>query len=288
MTILSKLDLDRIYQAFSQDNPCGEDLRYGPIYDLIPELGRCDVVGLSMGIWDRDIKKSDWRGVVSTCQDVLTERSKDLQVVAWLCEALIHLHGINGAVLGWRVMTDLASMFWETIYPRLDDDVELRIKPFLWLIQCTDRWLVEYCQTPEKDYEINQVQLLREIISSLQALLDQRLGEFSPSLFSLSERIDYLLKRFGPAVANTALVPDEETLPMVQQLSSSTAEITSREQAYVAIRKVAEYLRREEPHSPVPMILDAVAGWRDYQFNDLLARMPQERANLYELLKFFQ
>lgn len=300
MTTLLGLDLERICQSISQDSPCGEDLRYGSTYDLIPELARCDTVGLSMGVWDREVKKSDWVGVVSVCQDVLTARSKDLQVAAWLCEALIHLHGINGAALGWRVVADLASLFWEAIHPKLEDDVELRIKPILWLIQCTDRWLTGYCQAPEKGGgesvaiplanadEGKQMLLLREHISRLQELLDQRLGDASPSLYSLCERIDYRLKRLAPVVADVALSLDAETLVAAQASSFDAADIASREQAYGAIRKVAEYLRKEEPHSPVPMILEAIAGWRDYQFNDLLARMPQERASLYELLKFFQ
>lgn len=300
MTTIQGLDLNRIYHAISPDKPCGEDLRYDPVFDRIPELARSDVPGLAMGVWDRDIKKSDWVAVVSTCQDVLSARSKDLQIAAWLCEALIQLHGINGAALGWQVMAELSSLFWENIHPKLEDDVELRIKPFLWLIQYTDRWLAGYCLTPEKAGgvlaiappanagERQQMTLMREHIARLQALLDQHLADHSPSLFPLCERIDHYLKRRGPAAAESALSLDGQGQPVMQALPLDATTIASREQAYLAIRKVAEYLRKEEPHSPVPMILDAVAGWRDYQFNDLLARMPQERASLYELLKFFQ
>jgi len=113
--------------------PSGEDLRYTPVYDQIKEAKRADDQ-LEKGEWLTDLKTSDWRLVIKLCSEALIHESKDLQVAAWLTEALIHDQGFSGMAFGLRLLSELVTGFWETLYPQIEaDDLEFRAGPFTYL-----------------------------------------------------------------------------------------------------------------------------------------------------------
>src|SRR5205807_442972 len=60
--------------------------------------------------------------------------TKDLQLAAWLTEALLNLEGFAGLRQGLTLCTGLVGSFWETLYPPIEDgDLELRAAPLEWL-----------------------------------------------------------------------------------------------------------------------------------------------------------
>src|SRR5260370_13700442 len=128
------IEVQRLLRPVSSENPAGESLRYSQVYDSIKTARREDDADLPQGIWQAKLKKADWQEVKSICLDTLENRSKDLQIGAWLLEACIHLDGFAGVVDGFRVLTALCENFWKTLYPPLDpDDPEYRYGPISWL-----------------------------------------------------------------------------------------------------------------------------------------------------------
>ena len=60
----------------------------------------------------------------------LTETTKDLEVAAWLTEALVRSHGLAGLTAGAQVMAGLAEHYWDGLFPLPDDDgMETRVAP---------------------------------------------------------------------------------------------------------------------------------------------------------------
>jgi type VI secretion system protein ImpA len=115
------------------ENPSGEDLRYAPIYDQIKE-GRREEDDSAQGEWVRDVKKADFPLVIKLATEVLATKSKDLQIAAWLTEALVRVEGFAGLKQGVQLLQDLTATFWETVYPQLEDgDAELRASPLQWI-----------------------------------------------------------------------------------------------------------------------------------------------------------
>jgi type VI secretion system protein ImpA len=93
---------------------------------VIREARRADD-GLERGAWQRDVKSSDWPRVESLAADALGTKTKDLQVCAWLVEALIRLYGFAGLRDGLRSMRGLMENFWDTLYPEIEEgDLEAR------------------------------------------------------------------------------------------------------------------------------------------------------------------
>lgn len=116
----------------SDKAPAGELLRYEGTYDRIMEARREDDPHLDQGVWKRELKRADWNVVSQLCLEALQEKTKDLQIAAWLLEAWIHLRGFPGVRAGCEVLVELSREFWDSMYPSLDDP-EYRLGPIHWI-----------------------------------------------------------------------------------------------------------------------------------------------------------
>jgi type VI secretion system protein ImpA len=115
-------------QPIAGENPSGADLRYDVRLDAIKEARREE------NLPGAERKLADWGAVVSTTSQLLAKETKDLQLAAWLTEALMRKQGFGGLATGLVVLTGLVEQFWETVYPELEDgDAELRASPLEWV-----------------------------------------------------------------------------------------------------------------------------------------------------------
>jgi type VI secretion system protein ImpA len=114
------ISLDVLLAPFPGENPAGENLLYAGLYDQIREARRSDD-NLAKGDWEHSIKAANWRDVAKLAIDALSSKTKDLQVVAWLAEALIKLHGFAGMRDSLKLMHGMVMTFWDHVYPEMDD-----------------------------------------------------------------------------------------------------------------------------------------------------------------------
>ncbi len=121
------------------DNPSGENLRYAPVFDQIKEARREDD-DVPQGDWQVAVKKADWVLAIKLASGALATKSKDLQIAAWLTEALLRREGFAGLQAGLDLLRGLIENFWDTLYPELEDgDAELRAAPLDWVGSRLDR-----------------------------------------------------------------------------------------------------------------------------------------------------
>jgi type VI secretion system protein ImpA len=124
---------DDLLNPIPGPNPSGESLRYAPVFDQIKEARR-EEEEISQGEWQTAIKKADWPLVIKLCGEAIAKKSKDLQVAAWLVEALVRRDGFAGLNEGLTLIQGLLEKFWDTLYPELEDgDAELRAAPLEWI-----------------------------------------------------------------------------------------------------------------------------------------------------------
>ncbi|HKE29536.1 MAG TPA: type VI secretion system protein TssA [Bryobacteraceae bacterium] len=115
------------------DNPAGENLRYAPIFDKIKEARRQDD-DAPQGEWTRERKVADYPLTIKLISETLATKSKDLQLVAWLTEAMLIREGIPGLKECLDLSHGLVENFWDGIYPELEDgDAEFRAAPLQWI-----------------------------------------------------------------------------------------------------------------------------------------------------------
>lgn len=115
------IDIDALLADIPGGDPAGEDIRYGAEHDLIKEARREDA-DLPQGVWKSDRKRADWAEVIRLSRGVLTARSKDVQVAAWLCEALLGRHGLPGMEAGLVLLARLVEVYGEDLHPRAEDE----------------------------------------------------------------------------------------------------------------------------------------------------------------------
>jgi len=127
------VDLDVLLSPISGDSPSGESMRYSGIYDEIKEARRADE-DLNQGEWKTDLKVADFAKVVGLAVPALSTKTKDIQIGAWLTEALIKQHGFLGLRDGLKLLAGFQDAFWETLYPEIEDgDQEARANAITWL-----------------------------------------------------------------------------------------------------------------------------------------------------------
>jgi len=111
----------------------GASLRYEPVYDQVKEARR-EEDDLPRQDWQPPRKTADWPLVIKLTTDALSKRTKDLQLAAWLTEALLRQHGIAGLRDGLSVIDRMLQDFWDGVYPAIDGtDFGLRAAPVEWV-----------------------------------------------------------------------------------------------------------------------------------------------------------
>ncbi|SIO61712.1 type VI secretion system protein ImpA [Singulisphaera sp. GP187] len=133
MATTSVLNVEECLSPIPGDNPSGRNLAYEAVYDELREARRSEDDTLQ-GDWQRKAKVADWERVIELGMEILQGQSKDLQVAAWITEALGRRHAFGGLRDGFLLMLGIQEQFWETYYPEIDDgDLESRSGPFIFL-----------------------------------------------------------------------------------------------------------------------------------------------------------
>jgi len=130
---LTKDQWKLMLSPLSEDAPTGEYLVYEGTYDQIREARRQDDPSLPQGDWKIALKKANWDEVLDLGVDTLTTRSKDIQIAAWLTEALLRLHGYVGLKAGLQLLIYFCENYWEKLYPPIEEDMELRLSSMVWI-----------------------------------------------------------------------------------------------------------------------------------------------------------
>ena len=127
------IDIESIMTPIPGENPAGEDLRYTEVYDSIKEARRADD-DFDLGDWSHEIKTSDWNEVIRLSVEALTQKTKDLQIAAWLTEALTKEQGFEGLSVGLKIIASFLETFWDHLYPEIDEgDLDYRVGPLEFL-----------------------------------------------------------------------------------------------------------------------------------------------------------
>jgi type VI secretion system protein ImpA len=133
-TSLSPCDWQALLEPIPGGDPCGESLRYEGTFDRVRHARQGDDESLAQGVWETTPKKPDWSETAALCTGALANRSKDLQLAAWLLEAWIHLHGFAGAAAGLALIRDLCQRFGDHLHPKSEGgDPEIRYAAISWV-----------------------------------------------------------------------------------------------------------------------------------------------------------
>lgn len=148
--------LASLLEPLSAESPCGPSLRYDPDLDRLRDARREDDASLPSGVWQAEIKRSDWAAVETLASQLLLTRSKDLMVAAWLGEAWLHRKTWEGLPSALALVIGLCERYPEELHPQAEDgDRSWRAAPLDWLIRRYAELLV--VRLPLFEPEIDEV-----------------------------------------------------------------------------------------------------------------------------------
>lgn len=130
------LDFEVLLAPVPGDTSTGAYLRYssGREYDVVRDLRpKRDQAIFEDG--NEGPQAGQWKTIIAKTQEFLKAKSKDLQLAAWLTEAMVNQHGFAGLRDGLQLITGLIQNHWEGLFPPADDgDLETRVAPLEWLL----------------------------------------------------------------------------------------------------------------------------------------------------------
>jgi type VI secretion system protein ImpA len=125
------LEIETLLAALPAGEGAGEDLRpdYSPtsLYQRIRTQRNDARAGeRAMDGGDPDANpaavQGAWREVKKLGVECLATKAKDFEIASWMTEAVVRLDGLRGLADGASVIAGLCEQYWETGFPRLDDE----------------------------------------------------------------------------------------------------------------------------------------------------------------------
>jgi type VI secretion system protein ImpA len=351
------VNFNALLTPVSEENPAGEYLRYSGLYDEISEARRADEV-LSQGDWQTDLKVADYRKVIEVASAAIEKDTKDLQVAAWLSEALIRVHGLVGLRDALRLLTRLQDTFWDTLHPVVDEgDMEGRANALAWMEEQAAFAIKQAKITGNIgysliDFEDSKKFDVPENIESLETAEQERLielreqaerenrvtankwrAEMSETRRAFCEETNFLIEECwtaynglnktieekfdlnqAPSLNNlrksldevqslVKKILDEKRLEepdaadelgeseadgesgtiQVAGVAVATGAIKSRQDALKRLNDVADWFRKNEPHSPISYIVGRAVKWGNMPFEAWLQDVIKDETVIYSL-----
>ncbi|MFI5379652.1 MAG: type VI secretion system protein TssA [Tepidisphaerales bacterium] len=117
---MGSLNVEKLLEPVSADNPVGEDISIAPEFFQLEELAK-GKPEQQMGDQIIPAEDPDWKELLRfSCE--LLGRSKDLQVVLHAARAAIPIHGVAGICDGLALVRGLLEKYWADLYPKLDPE----------------------------------------------------------------------------------------------------------------------------------------------------------------------
>lgn len=134
-------------------------------------------------------------------------------------------------------------------------------------------------------------------IGLLEKAMQSKLAKESPGLSALRSaavEVEAFVKRIckergllAPPPAAVAPAGEEKPATNGKAEQKPGGPPTTREEAFRRLEEVADFLRKSEPHSPVPLLIRRAIGWKDLGFDQLLTELIKDagsRGQVGELL----
>ena len=351
------LDFGKLLAPISADKPTGVDPRSettsDSLYHKTRDARRAARDAERPGRAD-DAELPDWKPVRQLGIKILTEQAKDLEIAAYLLEALLRLEQFAGLRDGFRLVREIVEKFWDGLYPPPDQDpppdehpLANRIAPLVSLNgeesegaliapiarvpitaatsvgppfslahynegtslkRITDPKVLEkklaagavslemfkraVAETPASFYRqlVEDLTACTTEFGKLGEALKKRCNGHEPPTSNIRNALTNCLDLVKQEAGDKWKPPQEPSKdgpkkdgapgpnPAASPAETTVAVLQGREQALENLRKVADFFRRTEPHSPVSYALEQVERWARMALPELWTELIADEA----------
>lgn len=125
-----------------------------------------------------------------------------------------------------------------------------------------------------------------DALHAFERAADRRLGNDAPAFVAAREALQRMMDMVPRPVADAPEAVAEDTLPAAdgapaaRPTATPSGPITTRKQALVQLRAIADFFRRTEPHSPVSYFADKAANAGEQDLHTWLRSVVKDSASL--------
>lgn len=346
------LSVEALLEPISGPDPCGIDPRTetgaGSLYFKLKDARAQARLAerTAEGAGESVVLSAGWQDVRDLSVEVLGSRGKDVEVAAWLVEALVRLDGFEGLAVALSVAAGLFQRYWPDLHSIDKDDTAGRVSPLaglngiggegaliqpirmvpllpgtgygsnaLWHLGRVRR---DPTGALARDFNeartaaglvairarAQQAAGAREAYVRLTSVLDDVCGASAPPSSNIRNVLDEVLDAFRSLIGGDVdqiapAVPDgpetvETSVDRVETVAGplpsdrpavQPRELMSREDAFGELLRVADFFRRNEPHSPISYSLETLVWRGRMSFIDLLQELLPDEGQRKQLLQ---
>lgn len=280
---LNKL-LDRVRQPISDENPCGENVRFDDRYDR----AKTEIMKLTAGA-----SVIDWKGMRLAVDALLSEKTKDLTLAAYLSLALLKEYEYPGLLVGFQIVDSFLDTWWEPMFPPAGR-MKARVQIFEWMDERLSALVGTMSPKAEHAEALRQCKVICDALpEKVRALTKMQVTGFSQLRTEINQAVDKLppvavQKEEVRQAAEEPQTKDEtrETKPSTElseppivgpskntavrgptapavkiELPPSVENLENLDEGIKAMIKIVHLLRKADPLSPIVYRLARVLKW---------------------------
>lgn len=242
--------------ALSKDAPDPKQVQYeSPEFEkLTQEIGKLSSL---------HGETVEWRDVIETSTVIIRDKSKDLEVVTYLCRGLWERDGYAGLRVGFTILRDIIQEYWDIAYPP-KKKARMRGGKISWLVDRLGKILPDHePQSEEKD----TISTCLELIKEIETILNDKLGDNAPVLRELREPFEtfnknfiYLEKEAEAQKPKEVVKPAEISSPSVASANGNDIKKAFKS-CHNTVYQIAKVKRAEKLSDPLPYRILRVSAW---------------------------
>jgi len=295
-------DIESLLKPIPGENPAGKDRSTSSEREVIDAAGKRRRKISNINDAEIEWEDPDWDKVENVAKKILTESSKDLFFAVRLAEAMSRKYPLHGLNSGLLLVHRLLVQYWDDLYPTISEDnlehgLELRKKNLEWLSERLAKVIESspLCAYEEKDFLNNRepLQRSRQNLTELDNAVKQHFvmamsrhpdktkvaSITTPDFSALSRVLDERCARFEEQqsfVENDVSLPKALNNAAARPRFSQGVSIQTRKDAFCLLTEVSTYFKENEPHNPMPYLLDRAIKWSDMPLDEWLHEMADE------------
>jgi len=214
--------------------------------------------------------RADWEEIEKLGKILLAKGCKNLRVAGYFGEALFRNHGLSGLESAVLLLGKIIASQGEDGFPGYPKDKQLDdIK------KIEERWNKLLPNNLKEELNAEDATRCLSVLEDFQADL---LGSYGDK--SIPHFLYYLKKALRPPNAEQELEPSTE--PGAAQVpepgvGKALKRLRNREEALAMLTKVADFFFEQEPHSPLPYVLQRSVEWGRMKFPDIMVELLKEK-----------
>ncbi|TWT36533.1 hypothetical protein KOR34_14390 [Posidoniimonas corsicana] len=121
---MASVTCESLLSPLEGDSPTGDESHFAmTLAPMLRELRREESAdAFDDATRPTQLKRADWKGIVSECEQALAGHAKDLRTACHLAEARAHTDGLGGLREGLELIARLADECWDRVAPAAGDD----------------------------------------------------------------------------------------------------------------------------------------------------------------------